>query len=379
MSSPCTQPSFSGHPLTPQSEVQTDLMHFVNPLPHQSYESSVPVSGAPLLKTEPPPQEQRRFSYADLLSEPTPDYDNGYLSVPPASSPSNDSSDGYHTAHSSRCGSADHGSTSSSNNQEMMPPPPPPAFVPSIGVPFISQHPTSTMFSSAAVHPLAMTTTAPAVTAAAFSNSSMGLSPAPPIFQHRHSIAAAAASSPFGVPEFFDNTAQRHHSFSHPPSSLLDPQQPAPFMTSDGMFLRPVPSFPVMGGLSVPDQQDDQQRRLSAHSTKSDKVTTTKTPRSRGRRVSNVPSANGARMFTCTAEGCGKVFKRSEHLKRHIRSIHTLEKRKFLYVCYYVWDTYIDAVFYDSFWMSLSNMQQAVLQIRQSEPAHPYPSTQHGR
>ncbi|KAI8137639.1 hypothetical protein BJV82DRAFT_524952 [Fennellomyces sp. T-0311] len=51
-----------------------------------------------------------------------------------------------------------------------------------------------------------------------------------------------------------------------------------------------------------------------------------KAPRSRGRRVSNVPSNNGARMFTCKADGCGKVFKRSEHLKRHIRSIHTLEK-----------------------------------------------------
>ncbi|KAI8097077.1 uncharacterized protein BX664DRAFT_240052, partial [Halteromyces radiatus] len=50
-----------------------------------------------------------------------------------------------------------------------------------------------------------------------------------------------------------------------------------------------------------------------------------KTPRSRGRRVSNIPS-NGARMFICKADGCGKVFKRSEHLKRHIRSIHTLEK-----------------------------------------------------
>jgi uncharacterized Zn-finger protein len=33
-------------------------------------------------------------------------------------------------------------------------------------------------------------------------------------------------------------------------------------------------------------------------------------------------------MFICKDEGCGKVFKRSEHLKRHIRSIHTLEKRK---------------------------------------------------
>ncbi|KAI8876878.1 hypothetical protein K501DRAFT_137352, partial [Backusella circina FSU 941] len=50
-----------------------------------------------------------------------------------------------------------------------------------------------------------------------------------------------------------------------------------------------------------------------------------KTPRSRGRRVSNIPGCE-ARMFTCKADGCGKVFKRSEHLKRHIRSIHTLEK-----------------------------------------------------
>ncbi|KAI7870246.1 hypothetical protein BDF14DRAFT_1682312, partial [Spinellus fusiger] len=32
------------------------------------------------------------------------------------------------------------------------------------------------------------------------------------------------------------------------------------------------------------------------------------------------------RMFTCKVDGCGKVFKRSEHLKRHIRSIHTHEK-----------------------------------------------------
>ncbi|KAI9244370.1 hypothetical protein BDA99DRAFT_410128, partial [Phascolomyces articulosus] len=32
------------------------------------------------------------------------------------------------------------------------------------------------------------------------------------------------------------------------------------------------------------------------------------------------------KMFTCRHDDCGKVFKRSEHLKRHIRSIHTLEK-----------------------------------------------------
>lgn len=52
--------------------------------------------------------------------------------------------------------------------------------------------------------------------------------------------------------------------------------------------------------------------------------------RTRGRRVSNIPN-NGVRTFACKAEGCGKVFKRSEHLKRHTRSIHTMEKRKLLF------------------------------------------------
>ncbi|SAL95278.1 hypothetical protein [Absidia glauca] len=34
--------------------------------------------------------------------------------------------------------------------------------------------------------------------------------------------------------------------------------------------------------------------------------------------------------FECTEGDCQKVFKRSEHLKRHVRSIHTKEKRKLL-------------------------------------------------
>ncbi|KAL7327679.1 hypothetical protein PS15p_206078 [Mucor circinelloides] len=51
-----------------------------------------------------------------------------------------------------------------------------------------------------------------------------------------------------------------------------------------------------------------------------------KATRSRGRRVSNSPSIAGQKVFTCKHDDCGKVFKRSEHLKRHVRSIHTLEK-----------------------------------------------------
>ena len=57
--------------------------------------------------------------------------------------------------------------------------------------------------------------------------------------------------------------------------------------------------------------------------------------KSRGRRVpTEVDSddlgggpSSKTRMFRCDVLGCGKCFLRGEHLKRHIRSIHTHEKR----------------------------------------------------
>lgn len=58
------------------------------------------------------------------------------------------------------------------------------------------------------------------------------------------------------------------------------------------------------------------------------------TKKSRGRRVptqevTEVQSeVKEKRMYICKVEGCGKCFHRGEHLKRHIRSIHTHEKRK---------------------------------------------------
>ncbi|KAF9401564.1 hypothetical protein BGZ94_005180, partial [Podila epigama] len=48
--------------------------------------------------------------------------------------------------------------------------------------------------------------------------------------------------------------------------------------------------------------------------------------RSRGRRVSSHPDNSGCKVFTCRYDDCGKIFKRSEHLKRHVRSIHTMDK-----------------------------------------------------
>jgi hypothetical protein len=53
--------------------------------------------------------------------------------------------------------------------------------------------------------------------------------------------------------------------------------------------------------------------------------------RSRGRQVPTISSESSYdaldRSFVCTVQGCGKGFQRAEHLKRHVRSIHTNDKR----------------------------------------------------
>lgn len=37
---------------------------------------------------------------------------------------------------------------------------------------------------------------------------------------------------------------------------------------------------------------------------------------------------SNVRSYICQVEGCGKAFRRGEHLKRHVRSLHTHEKRE---------------------------------------------------
>jgi hypothetical protein len=50
------------------------------------------------------------------------------------------------------------------------------------------------------------------------------------------------------------------------------------------------------------------------------------TPARRGRGGNR--GASGGRSFVCAVPGCGKCFVRGEHLKRHVRSIHTHDKRE---------------------------------------------------
>lgn len=49
-----------------------------------------------------------------------------------------------------------------------------------------------------------------------------------------------------------------------------------------------------------------------------------------------IKKANGDRKYVCTAVGCGKCFIRGEHLKRHVRSLHTWDKRE-LFDLSWVW------------------------------------------
>ncbi|KAF8215583.1 hypothetical protein K438DRAFT_2007932 [Mycena galopus ATCC 62051] len=50
-------------------------------------------------------------------------------------------------------------------------------------------------------------------------------------------------------------------------------------------------------------------------------------PTSDSASASGGPGETSKRLHVCKVEGCGKCFHRGEHLKRHIRSIHTHEKR----------------------------------------------------
>lgn len=298
-----------------------DSLHFVHPHTQSISHKDYYLTSSLTINKQKQQQKQlgspRRFSYAELLSgqEATNAYDDNsdpYYVPLPSSSPSNDSDD-YRYSHSSGSDT----STSPTNDQI--------SFAETTG----SLRPFSMNEPSMSFH--------------------MGGSPiAAP---HRHSIATNPFS--FGTPSPFYDT-QRTHRASQPslyetPANHLQQQQQQQYFTSNNSGL--------MRGFLPPRPKDEQQGMVNdlcfspfsmsssgkgplvrshesgfvpdnkSSTTMTTPPTTKKVPRSRGRRVSNIPG-NGSQMFVCKTDGCGKIFKRSEHLKRHIRSIHTLEKRK---------------------------------------------------
>ncbi|KAI9299677.1 hypothetical protein BJ944DRAFT_45603 [Cunninghamella echinulata] len=129
-------------------------------------------------------------------------------------------------------------------------------------------------------------------------------------YQHGHPL-----SSP-SINPAMDSLSPHHHHHD-----LMDPLQQRDRLDS----ISSVHSSPIPGTLNTAISSTagaSMNTNNNAKVTKNGKV---KQCRSRGRRVSSNPT-NCTKMFTCKHDDCGKVFKRSEHLKRHIRSIHTLEK-----------------------------------------------------
>ena len=108
--------------------------------------------------------------------------------------------------------------------------------------------------------------------------------------------------------------------------------------TSDAYTIPPPPPPGQFTFLGTPAQLFDRRGPRSRASLPVPVPNLTK--KSRGRRVPTIPNIdkeevqpNGAqkpgRLYVCKVEDCGKCFNRGEHLKRHIRSIHTHEKRMF--------------------------------------------------
>ena len=68
--------------------------------------------------------------------------------------------------------------------------------------------------------------------------------------------------------------------------------------------------------------EEDQKSRSSSTRSRKQKPNTPE--------MSKTPSGEN-RTFVCVVPGCGKCFVRSEHLKRHVRSIHTHDKRELFF------------------------------------------------
>ena len=94
----------------------------------------------------------------------------------------------------------------------------------------------------------------------------------------------------------------------------------------------PVPSPSPISVLA--EEETSIKNPISSESTKLTvpRSTTTRTRKRKARRATppEVVPSDPAKVFVCEVLGCDKRFRRSEHLKRHARSLHTLEKP---YVC----------------------------------------------
>jgi hypothetical protein len=123
------------------------------------------------------------------------------------------------------------------------------------------------------------------------------------------------------------------------PSSSNPPITRHPSFASVGASSRDsssAPSITFWHASPASDDQHEQEPRLPRSRATLPTPIPNLTKKSRGRRVptqefsqTTPTDQKETRLYICQVEGCGKCFHRGEHLKRHIRSIHTHEKREF--------------------------------------------------
>lgn len=174
--------------------------------------------------------------------------------------------------------------------------------------------------------------------------------------QQQQPGAAAALFAAYNSHHHYQQV-QHHHQFVdyHPTSIMIEPvaakQEYQPWMMYNNTSpscstttCSPI-SSPVILSYStstIIEEQEDEVKEEPATVTpvkKTSKATTKKMKTARAKRNAAISGVTTAKKqaqevdenknFPCHHEDCGKVFRRSEHLKRHVRSIHTREKRKF--------------------------------------------------
>ena len=186
--------------------------------------------------------------------------------------------------------------------------------------------------SSASPHALPPTATAPT-----FVHPSEVMSPSPPAFAPVSFPRVPGSSSPPGLTgesdEDLGSESGESESEAAYPSEGVDGDDDGDFMPNRAMSRSRTRSRRTS---SVSESSGSGSVRVPRPCRLSAPVPVPNlTKKSRGRRVPTAPVIivqggvqKDMRMYRCTVEGCYKCFARGEHLKRHVRSIHTNEKRE---------------------------------------------------
>ncbi|CDS05323.1 hypothetical protein LRAMOSA07852 [Lichtheimia ramosa] len=121
-------------------------------------------------------------------------------------------------------------------------------------------------------------------------------------------------------------------SMGESPSLSMETRSPSPLSSSSAAVDGSEPIFQAKPSTVSPSSSSSKPTRRRTTKSKRSKTSSStesnnKERKHTGRRVSpESPDDTEQRIFKCTEPTCGKLFKRSEHVKRHYRSIHSKEK-----------------------------------------------------